>query len=209
MSWVLTKYSYCICQVFCFSGGGQGGVRGPVCFYHSSHPSSWWHSQATKYRLMTHFLVIASLLRMRRVWKETWAWRAWVEGWAYGVPFPWWTWWVAEFGRRAKAARIMKLWYYFRDLWQFVWQEDMEGVNTCIWMWIYTEHMSEAIITDTVIAGWGRDVFCTFCRTQEPCCSKLETTFTPCLEQLEKQISKRFFTPLLQQNAHSEELCLP
>lgn len=36
---------------------------------------------------------------------------------------------------------------------------------------------------------------------------KLETASKPCLEQLEKQIPKNFFSPLLQWN--SKELCLP
>lgn len=38
---------------------------------------------------------------------------------------------------------------------------------------------------------------------------KLETASRPCLKQLEKQISQSFFSPLLQWNICSKELCLP
>lgn len=39
--------------------------------------------------------------------------------------------------------------------------------------------------------------------------SKLETASKPCLKQLKKQILKSFFSPLLQWNTCSKELCLP
>lgn len=72
-------------------------------------------------------------------------------------------------------------------------------------MWIYADHMSDSIIT-AITTGCGAGVLCKFCRVRESSCGKLETTFTPCLEQLVKQIPNSFFTPLLQWNTHSRAL---
>lgn len=80
-----------------------------------------------------------------------------------------------------------------------------EGDNTSsMQMWIYTKDMSEAIVT-------GVEVFFAPCpefrNSMES--SILGIASKPCLNQLEKQIPKSFFSLLLQWNTSSKELCLP
>lgn len=62
------------------------------------------------------------------------------------------------------------------------------GNASCPWTRVSSEPRSEAGVAARVITSWGRGVLGKSCRAREPGRAELETTSTPCVEQLEQHV---------------------